>query len=123
MDSLTRHNFAMLKETGIGLAMDDFGMGYTSLLYIRNFDISTVKIDGSLTRDILEDSNCRDIISSLVFLCNSMNIKVIAEYVEIEGQKEILGLLGCRDYQGYFFSPPLPSDMCLEYICNSNSLK
>ena len=123
MDNLTAHNFAMLKEAGIGLAMDDFGMGYTSLLYIRNFDISTVKIDGSLTRDILEDRNCRDIISSLVFLCNSMNIKVIAEYVEVEGQKEILGLLGCKGYQGYFFSPPLPPDSCLEYVCKSNALK
>ena len=123
MDNLTTRNFTMLKEAGIGLAVDDFGMGYTSLLYIRNFDISTVKIDGSLTRDILEDSNCRDIISSLVFLCNSMNIKVIAEYVEVEGQKEILGLLGCKGYQGYFFSPPLPSDLCLEYIRKSNAGK
>lgn len=123
IDNLTTRNFAMIKEAGVGLAMDDFGMGYTSLLYIRNFDINTVKIDGSLTRDILEDSNCRDIISSLVFLCNSMNIRVIAEYVELEGQKEILGLLGCKGYQGYFFSPPLPSDMCLEYISKSNAIK
>jgi len=118
LDSSIRENITTIKDAGVSLAMDDFGMGYTSLLYIRYFNINTIKIDGSLTRDLLKDKNCQDIISSMVYLCNTMHIKVIAEYVDTEGQKELLNLLGCREYQGYLFSPPLPSDKCFEYISN-----
>jgi cellobiose PTS system EIIC component len=109
-----------MKNLGVNLAMDDFGMGYTSLLYIRYFSINTIKIDGSLTRDVLKDKSCQDIISSMIFLCNSLNIKVIAEYVETEEQKELLKLLGCGRYQGYLFSKALPAEKCFEYI---NKLK
>lgn len=87
--------------------MDDFGMGYTSLLYIRHFNIDTIKIDGSIIRDILRDKSCQDIVSSMVYLCKTLNIRVIAEYVEEADQYELLKLLGCSEYQGYLFSPPL----------------
>lgn len=116
LDAKTKENIERLKSIGIRLAMDDFGMGYTSLLYIRHCNIDTIKIDGSITRDILKDKNCQDIVSSMVYLCNSMNIKVIAEYVEEAKQYELLKSLGCSEYQGYLFSPPLPPDQAARYM-------
>lgn len=116
LDSRTKENIERLKAVGIKLAMDDFGMGYTSLLYIRHFNIDTIKIDGSITRDILKDKNCQDIVSSMVYLCNTLNIKVTAEYVEEERQFELLKLLGCSEFQGYLFSQPLPPDKAIQFI-------
>lgn len=121
LDTETKLNIDTLKTHGIKLAMDDFGMGYTSLLYIRHCNIDTIKIDGSITRDILKDKNCQDIVSSMVYLCNSMNIKVIAEYVEETPQYELLKSLGCSEYQGFLFSPPLPPEEAIKYITGDSS--
>jgi PTS system cellobiose-specific IIC component len=123
LDEKTRENIEKLNSSGIRLAMDDFGMGYTSLLYIRHFNINTIKIDGSIIRDILNDKSCQDIVSSMVYLCKTLNIKVIAEYVEEADQFELLQLLGCSEYQGYLFSPPLPSNKTVQFISDNNALK
>ncbi len=121
LDAETKLNISTLKTHGIKLAMDDFGMGYTSLLYIRHCNIDTIKIDGSITRDILKDKNCQDIVSSMVYLCNSMNIKVIAEYVEETPQYELLKTLGCSEYQGFLFGPPLPPEEAIKYFTGVSS--
>jgi PTS system cellobiose-specific IIC component len=120
IDGKTRENIKLLNSKGIKLAMDDFGMGYTSLLYIRHFNINTIKIDGSIIRDILSDKSCQDIVSSMVYLCKTLNIRVIAEYVEEMDQYELLKLLGCSEYQGYLFSPPLLSDAAIQFINERN---
>jgi PTS system cellobiose-specific IIC component len=116
LDSVTKDNIGRIKSSGIKLAMDDFGMGYTSLIYIRHCDIDRIKIDGSITRDILRDKNCQDIVSSMVYLCKSLNIEVIAEFVENEDQYALLKELGCSEYQGYLFSPPLSADKVPEFL-------
>lgn len=116
LDSVTKSNIDRIKNSGVKLAMDDFGMGYTSLIYIRHCDIDRIKIDSSITRDILKDKNCQDIVSSMVYLCKSMNIEVIAEFVENEMQYALLKELGCSEYQGYLFSPPLPADKVPEFL-------
>lgn len=116
LDSGTKENIGRIKTFGVKLAMDDFGMGYTSLLYIRHCNIDRIKIDGSITRDILKDKNCQDIVSSMVYLCRSLNIEVIAEYVENERQYTLLKELGCSEYQGYLFSPPLPPDKVPDFL-------
>jgi PTS system cellobiose-specific IIC component len=116
LDSGTKGNIDRIKAYGVKLAMDDFGMGYTSLLYIRHCNIDRIKIDGSITRDILKDKNCQDIVSSMVYLCKSLNIQVIAEYVENEEQYTLLKELGCSEYQGYLFSPPIPPDKVPDYL-------
>lgn len=116
LDQDAKRIIEKITTMGVTLAMDDFGMGYTSLLYIRYFNINTIKIDGSLTKNLLHNKACQDIISSMVYLCNTMNIKIIAEYVETEMQKEVLKSLGCTEYQGFLFSPPLPAESCYEFI-------
>ncbi|PKM96412.1 MAG: PTS lactose transporter subunit IIC [Firmicutes bacterium HGW-Firmicutes-1] len=113
----TTHQFmANLKDLGVKIAMDDFGMGYTSMLFMRNFKVDTIKLDGSLTKDVVKDKNCQEIISSMVHLANSLNVKVIAEYVETKEQQAILKKLGCLNYQGYLFSKPVLPNQIIEYL-------
>lgn len=112
---------AALNDMGVGLAMDDFGMGYSSLLYMRRFRISAIKLDGSLTREVEQNSSCRDIISQVSQLCQNMGVRVVAEYVETESQSALLQQLGCTELQGYLYSPPLEADACLAFIRERNA--
>ncbi len=105
-----------IKEMGIKLAMDDFGMGHSSLKYLKEYEFDTIKLDGCLVREVASNANCRNIISSIVFLGKSMNCSIIAEYVEEEAQKNALYEMGCERYQGYLYSKPLPYEGLLTYL-------
>lgn len=105
-----------LKNRGVKLAMDDFGMGRSSLLYLKEYDFDTVKLDGSLVREILDNHNCREIISSIVYLSSSLGFSVLAEFVESEAQANILEEIGCTRYQGYLYSKPLPPEELHQYL-------
>lgn len=77
-------------------------MGHASLYCMIHFSLDKIKIDGSLTRDVTENKSCQDIIASITYLADMMNVTVIAEYVETEEQFEILKILGCKQFQGYY---------------------
>lgn len=109
-----------IKNLGVKLAMDDFGMGHSSLMYLKEYDFDTIKLDGSLVREILTNNNCRNIISSIVLLGKSLNYSVLAEYVEKEEQKRILHELGCEKYQGYLYSKAIPYQKLIKYISQKN---
>ncbi len=117
-----------IKQLGVKLAMDDFGMGHSSLMYLKEYEFNTIKLDGSLVREILVNQNCCNIISSIVFLGKSLNYSVVAEYVERDEQRELLHELGCDRYQGYLFSKPLPYPQLVQCIqegslCISHGVK
>lgn len=97
-----------LREANIKLAIDDFGMGQTSLNYLKNNNFSFVKLDGSLVRQVTENARCREIIGSIISLGNVLGFEVIAEWVENEAIRDHMLALGCTIYQGYFYSPALP---------------
>lgn len=105
-----------LAETGVHLAMDDFGMGYSSLLYLRRFHVHAIKIDGSLTRDVLGNGTNADIIRTITALGRAQQAEVVAEFVETLEQREALAHMGCDIFQGYFHSPPLSEAQCLDYF-------
>lgn len=105
-----------LKTLGIKLAMDDFGMGHSSLMYLKEYEFDTIKLDGSLVREILSNSSCSNIISSIMFLGESLTYSVIAEYVEDELQRQKLHELGCDRYQGYLYSKAVPYVDLVGYI-------
>ena len=111
-----RDRIMAMKKLGVRLAMDDFGMGHSSLMYLKEYEFDTIKLDGSLVREILYNNNCRDVIQSIVSLGKSLNYSVIAEYVEEEEQRDILYELGCHRYQGYLYSKPLNYDELIEYL-------
>lgn len=108
-----------LKDIGVKLAMDDFGMGHSSLLYLKEHEFETVKLDGALTREIVTNPICGDIIASIIYLSKSLAFTIIAEYVEFPEQKEKLYELGCSRYQGYLYSPAVDYDELIRYLSAS----
>lgn len=99
-----------VQQLGIGISIDDFGMGQSSLSRLKDFDVIELKIDGSFVRDIEHDENDRALLKSIIEMAHDQGIKVTAEWVETEAQRDILRASGCDFAQGYFFSPPLPAD-------------
>jgi len=97
-----------LKKLGIKLSLDDFGTGFSSLQYLKNFPLDQIKIDQSFVRNMFNNEKDIKIIKSIVYLGESLGIDVIAEGVEEKGHYEQLKKLGCRYYQGYYFAKPEP---------------
>jgi len=93
-----------LREMGLKLAIDDFSMGQTSIHYLRDNLFDIIKLDGSLVGGITE-KNTHDIISSIVQLSKTLDLEVVAEYVDTEEKRQMLHEIGCDIYQGYLFSP------------------
>lgn len=112
-----------LKKKGHKFLIDDFGMGHTSLVYLQTNYFNIVKLDGSLTRDILHNETNRDIIASIVYLSKSLKFKIIAEYVEDEAQRDALKELGCDAFQGYLYSKPIKLDDLISWIKESGHEK
>ena len=97
-----------LKSHGVFFSLDDFGTGYSSLSYLKRLPLNQLKIDQSFVRDIVSHPNDAAIAKTIVTLGQNLGMTVIAEGVETIGQRNILASLGCLNYQGYFFSRPLP---------------
>jgi diguanylate cyclase (GGDEF)-like protein/PAS domain S-box-containing protein len=98
-----------LKAHGVGFALDDFGTGYSSLSYLKRLPLDQLKIDQSFVRNVVHDVRDAAIVSTIITLGQTMGMTVIAEGVETAAQRDFLAERGCRSYQGYFFSRPLPS--------------
>src|SRR5271165_1289695 len=97
-----------LKSHGLRFALDDFGMGYSSLAYLRRLPLDQLKIDQEFVREILVDPSSAAIAQSIISLSKAMGLSVIAEGVETEGQREFLARLGCHSFQGFLVSGPVP---------------
>ena len=98
-----------LKEIGIHISIDDFGTGYSSLAHLKRFSVNTLKIDKSFVRDVEVNSADAAITTAIIAMGNSLNLKVIAEGVETEGQFSFLSENRCDEVQGFLFSTPMPA--------------
>ncbi|MGE5701451.1 MAG: EAL domain-containing protein [Clostridia bacterium] len=99
-----------LKELGVNIAIDDFGMGYSSLNYLKRLPTDCLKIDQSFVHDITQDSNDRDIVSTIIAMGHTLKKKVIAEGVETKEQLQFLQEQRCDEIQGYYFSKPVTAE-------------
>lgn len=102
------HILNEISNMGIELAIDDFGTGYSSLSYLKKLPINKLKIDQSFVRELPNDEDDISIVKAIIGLAKSLNLKIIAEGVEVDSQKEFLLENGCRYIQGYIYSKPVP---------------
>ncbi len=113
---LTVEKIERLKAKGHSFLIDDFGMGHTSLIYLQSNYFDVVKLDGSLVKSILTSTTNQKIVSSVVDLSKKLDIRVIAEFVETEAEKDTLCDLGCFWYQGYLYSPAIALDKFIDFL-------
>jgi diguanylate cyclase (GGDEF)-like protein/PAS domain S-box-containing protein len=109
-----KHSISILqaiREMGITVAIDDFGTGFSSLSYLAKLPVDTVKVDRSFVVDMTTGPSGLALMSAIINLAHSLNLKVVAEGVETDEQSRLLRLLGCDEMQGFLFSKPVPSEI------------
>jgi len=112
----TRLILEKIKQSGIGISLDDFGSGYSSLNILNKLPISELKIDKEFVRDILSDDQDLLLIKSIISISKSMGIPVLAEGVESSEQARVLTDNGCDLYQGFYFSKPLNQEELTAFL-------
>ncbi len=110
-----------LKHLGIGVVLDDFGTGTTSLRALRQFPVDALKIDRSLVREMQTDRVTGDIVEMIIALAHKMSLKAIAQGIETSRQMERLVELGCEYGQGYFFSQPMEAKAAQQFLRQQNA--
>ena len=112
----SKQSLAALNSLGVRLALDDFGTGFSSLTYLRNLPVKTLKIDKSFTARILEDRVQEGFIRSIIDMAHVLSLHVVAEGVETEAQLAKLEQIHCDVVQGYVFSKPVAREEALQLL-------
>ncbi len=102
--------FKLLKTLGVRIALDDFGMGNSSLVYLKKLPVTQIKIDRSFVNDMLADSNDAAIIQMILAIGKTIQCNIVALGIETVEQFELLKEFGCHYFQGYYFSKPISAD-------------
>lgn len=118
-----KKQFSHLKESHIEIAIDDFGVGYSSFARLKELPIKTLKIDQSFIQEIETDSNCRGIIRSIIALAKEMKLTVIGEGVETQAQVDFLFENNCTILQGFYYSRPLAIDRIEPFLAEWEAKK
>ena len=105
-----------LRDLGMRVKLDDFGVGYSGLSYLRQFNIDGVKIDRSFLAEILVDAHTQDLVEAMIRFCHSLGLSVTAEGIEDTATLERMTDLGCDIGQGYLFGKPKPNRGFLHYL-------
>ncbi|MFZ5549670.1 MAG: putative bifunctional diguanylate cyclase/phosphodiesterase [Pseudomonadota bacterium] len=112
----TQTAFEGLARIGVFLSIDDFGTGYSSLSYLRQLPARQLKIDRSFIKDLQTSGDARAVVDAVVRLAHALGLRVVAEGVETEGQRDVLLALGCDELQGYLFAKPMPASSLVDWV-------
>jgi len=110
-----------LRDLGVKLSLDDFGTGFSSLNYLKRLPVDKVKIDRSFVREIISDQHDAAISQGIIAMAHHLNLKVIAEGVELESQLAFLRRSNCDEFQGYYFAKPMPFADLQQYLQKDQS--
>jgi diguanylate cyclase (GGDEF)-like protein/PAS domain S-box-containing protein len=114
--------FTKLKKMGVHISIDDFGTGYSSLSHLKRFPIDMLKIDGSFVMDIANRSDDEAIVKAIIAVGHSLKLAVVAEGVETKEQLALLGPHHCDEWQGFYFSPPVPAEEMEKMLQENRSM-
>ncbi len=121
-DQVNRVALQELGAPGISIALDDFGIGYSSLSYLRAFPFSKIKIDQSFVRELGDKSDGAPIVRAIADLGRSLGVATIAEGVETPAQLRLVRAAGCKEAQGFLFSRPVPASEVPAVIARHKSV-
>jgi len=105
-----RENLLGLRDAGVKIALDDFGVGYSSLSHLRDHPISRLKLDRSFTVDCMRDATTLTIVKAVIDMAHSLRLSVTAEGIETQAQQTWMQHLGCESAQGFLFARPLSAE-------------
>lgn len=117
--SATLEQIALLRRNGARVAIDNFGVGASSLLQLRARPFDSIKLDGSLIADIEHNDTARELVQAVVSLVHSLGARAIAGGVEAPGQLDVLRVMGCDAAQGYAIAPPMTEEDCRDWVSNT----
>ncbi len=113
--------FAQLSRLGVGLSIDDFGTGHSSLAYLRTLPAKQVKIDRSFVADLGQRRDAVPVVEAVIRMAHALGLRVVAEGVETDRQCTVLTNLGCDEFQGYLFARPMSADRLALWACGEES--
>ncbi|MHB8849079.1 MAG: EAL domain-containing protein, partial [Burkholderiales bacterium] len=113
----------IVREMGVEVAIDDFGTGYSSLSYIAKLPVNVLKIDRAFIINMTNNADDLSIVSAIISLAHSLNLRVVAEGVETDEQVKLLRLMKCDEIQGFVFSPGVPITQLEGFLRNKKTLQ
>ena len=119
----TLRSFAQLARAGASLAIDDFGTGHSSLAYLRTLPARQLKIDRSFVSDLGVSGDAMAVVDAVIRLAHALGLRVVAEGVETERQRDILQTLGCDEFQGYLFARPMDANRLALWAAGEESTR
>ena len=119
----TLRSFAQLARAGASLAIDDFGTGHSSLAYLRTLPARQLKIDRSFVSDLGVSGDAMAVVDAVIRLAHALGLRVVAEGVETERQRDILQTLGCDEFQGYLFARPMDAERLALWAAGEESTR
>jgi len=114
--SQTQATLMVLKEMGLRIAVDDFGTGYSSLSYLRSFPLDTLKVDRAFIRDLTTNDEDKSLAAAIIAMAQSLNLRVVAEGIELQEQASFLLEKSCDEFQGFLFSKPISAKAFTELL-------
>jgi EAL domain-containing protein (putative c-di-GMP-specific phosphodiesterase class I) len=110
-----------LRETGVRIAVDDFGTGYASLAYLTSLPLDAIKIDRGLVADIVGGERDRIVVKAMIHLAGELGLKIVVEGVETRSQLELLAEWGCDLYQGFLGAGALTHEELMRFVAAANA--
>ncbi|MGX9462536.1 EAL domain-containing protein [Shewanella sp. A14] len=120
-NSPIQEHMQQLKHYGIDIAIDDFGVGYSSLAYLQRLDIDILKIDRSFIKHMESNESSIALVRAIITMAHNLKVKVVAEGVETTGQHQLLKQLSCDYLQGYLFAKPMPIQVFIDRFIVPNT--